>query len=161
MVLFPLPFSVPAWLYAIGFMAGSFFALKTGRDNVGHDAHLGGAIVGFLIAAGLEPEAVRYNLRIFLIVLGLSIGLLLYLWFNPLFLPAISPFLRGGLRLNRRHVGAAKHRWQEIQVDEVLDKVAKGGMESLSPDEKKVLAETSEKYQRRADSKAPESDLIL
>jgi membrane associated rhomboid family serine protease len=44
----PSPF--PAWLYAILFFAGSFFALKRQADNIGHDAHLGG-----IIDCGLRP----------------------------------------------------------------------------------------------------------
>ena len=52
---------IPGWLYAIGFMVGSFVALKKAKDNIGHDAHLGGAIVGLLIAAALHPQAARYN----------------------------------------------------------------------------------------------------
>ena len=67
---FFFPVAIPGWLYALAFLLGSFFALKVGRDNVGHDAHLGGAIIGFVIAAALEPAAVRYNLRVFIAVLG-------------------------------------------------------------------------------------------
>src|SRR3974390_2787928 len=82
-----IPVSVPGWLYAIGFLIGSFYAMKAGRDNVGHDAHLGGAIVGLLIAAALNPVVTRYNWRIFVIVLVAAIALLVYLWNNPLLLP--------------------------------------------------------------------------
>lgn len=82
-----IPIPVPGWLYAIGFLAGSFLALRQGRDNVGHDAHLGGAIIGLLIAAALHPQAVQYNWKLFLIVLMASIALLVYLWVNPFFCP--------------------------------------------------------------------------
>ena len=51
-----VPIPVPGWLYAIGFMVASFLAMKANRDNIGHDAHLGGAIVGLLTAAALYPE---------------------------------------------------------------------------------------------------------
>ena len=85
---------IPGWLYAIGFMVGSFIALKQAKDNIGHDAHLGGAIVGLLIAAGLHPQAAAYNWKIFLLVLVPAILLLVYLWLNPLFLPTPSFFDR-------------------------------------------------------------------
>src|SRR5437773_12317858 len=49
---FLLPVAVPGWLYVIVFMAGSFMAMKdNNRGNIGHDAHLGRAIVGLLVAA--------------------------------------------------------------------------------------------------------------
>src|SRR5215831_19608115 len=59
-ISFFIPIAIPGWLYAIGFMLISFFGMKGSlRGNIGHDAHLGGAIVGFLIAAGSHPEFVR------------------------------------------------------------------------------------------------------
>src|SRR3989454_8082833 len=92
---FPLPFAIPAWLYAVGFMAASFVGMQANnKGNIGHDAHLGGAIVGLLIAAALQPWVVRDNLRIFLIVLVTASLLLVYLWFNPLLLPVSSFFAR-------------------------------------------------------------------
>lgn len=59
---FFVPISIPAWLYALGFMLFSYYGMRTNRDNIGHDAHLGGAIVGLLITAALEPWAVRMQI---------------------------------------------------------------------------------------------------
>jgi len=76
------------------FMFLSFFAMKANnKGNIGHDAHLGGAIVGFLIAAALHPQIVTYNPWVFLSILVTSVLMLIYLWVNPMFLPAfaISP----------------------------------------------------------------------
>jgi len=57
---FPVPFAIPAWLYAIGFLTLSFFGMASNnKGNIGHDAHLGGAIIGMLIAALLHPELAR------------------------------------------------------------------------------------------------------
>src|SRR5262249_40143213 len=103
---FYLPVSIPGWLYVILFMAGSFLAMKANnRGNVGHDAHLGGAIVGLLVAAALEPEAARANWKILLLVTGTSVWLLVYLWLNPLFLSFRSffgPGSRSSTRLAQR-----------------------------------------------------------
>src|SRR6266446_679126 len=91
--MFPFPFAIPSWLYAVGFLLGSFYGMKArNQGNIGHDAHLGGAIVGLLIAAALNPWVVRDNLRLFLIVLVTASLLLVYLWFNPLLLPVSSFF---------------------------------------------------------------------
>src|SRR6266581_7311891 len=89
----PVPFAIPAWLYAIGFIAVSFVGMKANnKGNMGHDAHLGGAIVGLLIAAALHPEMARSNWKILLIVLSAAVVLLVYLWINPMFLPVDSLF---------------------------------------------------------------------
>src|SRR6266446_6608220 len=91
--MFPFPFAIPSWLYAVGFLLGSFYGMKArNQANVGHDAHLGRAIVGLLLAAALNPWVVRDNLRLFLIVLVTASLLLVYLWFNPLLLPVSSFF---------------------------------------------------------------------
>jgi membrane associated rhomboid family serine protease len=158
--MFYLPLSVPGWLYAIGYILYSFLGMKEHRDNIGHDAHLGGAIIGFLIAAGLNPEAVVNNLLVFFIVLVSTILLLVYLWSNPLFLP-ISKFLGGRLRWREKAVPGRPAKHETLPVDVVLDKIARSGFESLTTEEKEVLAEASNRYRRRADSKRPESGLAI
>jgi len=85
--LFPFPVAVPAWLYALAFMIASFFAMKSQQDNVGHDAHLGGAVIGLLVASLLQPEIAQRNWQLFVSVVVLSGALLTYLMVNPLFLP--------------------------------------------------------------------------
>jgi len=155
---FALP--VPGWLYAIGFVLLSFYGMKTNAGNVGHDAHLGGAIVGLLIAAGLQPEAVRYNWKVFLIVLSMAVLLLIYLWCNPLFLP-LSGFIERTFRAGNRRARLARHRQENLQVDAILEKIAKRGVASLTVEEKALLDEVSGKYRRRAESKKPDSGLAI
>jgi membrane associated rhomboid family serine protease len=157
---FYLPLAIPGWLYAIGFLVGSFYALKAGRDNVGHDAHLGGAIIGLLITAALEPWAMRANRKVFATVLTAAVLLLVYLWVNPLFLPATG-FLRRLPGSRKRRARMPKHKRETLAVDAILEKVAASGIQSLTPEERTLLEETAGKYQRRAQSKKPESDLII
>ena len=85
--MFFIPIGVPGWLYALGNLAYSFFAMKHGWTNVGHDAHIGGAVVGLLIVALLKPSAVVQCPWLFTTILALSSLMFLYLWKNPLMLP--------------------------------------------------------------------------
>jgi membrane associated rhomboid family serine protease len=87
MTIFPLPIAVPGWLYAVAFLAASFYAMKAGRDNIGHDAHIGGAMFGLLIAAGLHPELVRQHWILFGCMLLAGAAVFAYVMGNPLFLP--------------------------------------------------------------------------
>ena len=158
MVYLALP--VPGWLYALGFLVISFVAMKRGKDNIGHDAHLGGAIVGLLIAAALHPEAALENWVIFLLVLVPAVLLLVYLWVNPLFLP-IPSFLSRPYAVPRRRSSPVAHKSENRRVDELLDKVASQGIDSLTDEERAFLRRVSGKYRRREESKKPESGLAI
>ncbi|HEY5914509.1 MAG TPA: rhomboid family intramembrane serine protease [Verrucomicrobiae bacterium] len=157
---FMIPVAVPGWLYAIGFMVGSFYAMKAGRGNVGHDAHLGGAILGLLITAALYPTAARNNVKVFAIVLGLATALLVFLWVNPLLLPGGAVFTRRPQRRTDR-AELPDHRREELEIDAILEKVGRDGLESLNPQERALLENASRKYRHRADSEKPESGLTI
>ena len=155
---FVLP--IPGWLFAIGFIVVSFLAMKNARDNTGHDVHLGGAIVGLLIAAALRPEAVHDNWKVFLLVLIPAVLVLFYLWFNPLFLPVAS-FLGHRFRAKRRPARRSGYEPTPAQVDAILEKVTKAGVHSLTPAERSLLEQASGKYRRRAESRKPKSGLPI
>ncbi len=61
-----VPVPIPAPLYAAAYVALSIWAARRRLGNIGHEAHLGGAVAGFVLAgrlseAGFEPllERVR------------------------------------------------------------------------------------------------------
>jgi len=157
---FLMPVPIPGWLYCIGFVVMSFFAMKADRDNVGHDAHLGGAILGFLIAAALHPRFVRVNWEVFIVVLSAAVLLLVYVWINPLFLPVTAFFGRGS-KANSRPGSMPFHKREVLQIDAILEKISVSGLDSLSPEERELLLNTSAKFQSRAESKKPESGLAI
>lgn len=158
-----IPIAIPNWLYAICFLLGSFFGMKEGnRGNIGHDAHLGGAIIGFLIAAAFEPQAVRYNPWIFALVLGAALLLLFYLWLNPLMLSVPVAELWPSPRVRKNKTPRVpKHKQRQLQIDAVLEKISRRGFESLTPEEKALLNSVSAEYRRRGDSKPPQSELPI
>jgi membrane associated rhomboid family serine protease len=49
-----IPIEIPGWLFAILYMAYSFYASHHGRDNINHDAHLWGALFGLLFIFVLD-----------------------------------------------------------------------------------------------------------
>ncbi|MFC1766747.1 rhomboid family intramembrane serine protease, partial [Planctomycetota bacterium] len=69
-----LPIPIPASVFAIGYTAVSIYGIKSQRGNIGHDAHLGGAITGLLLIALLYPRAVLHSLGLFLLILALVLG---------------------------------------------------------------------------------------
>ena len=63
--ILPIPFPIPAPLFALGYLAYTIYAGRRGTGRINHGAHLDGAITGVLFVAITEPEAVRSALRAF------------------------------------------------------------------------------------------------
>ncbi|HPS57368.1 MAG TPA: rhomboid family intramembrane serine protease [Spirochaetota bacterium] len=57
-IVFPIPLPLPAWLYAILFVAFSLYGMKKAFGGIGHDAHLGGSLAGIVLAATISPYRV-------------------------------------------------------------------------------------------------------
>lgn len=53
-IVFIIP--MPAIVYAVLFIAGSAYMSRQSRDNINHDAHLWGALYGFLFTWAVEPS---------------------------------------------------------------------------------------------------------
>ncbi|MBM3286474.1 MAG: rhomboid family intramembrane serine protease [Candidatus Eisenbacteria bacterium] len=64
--IFFIPIGIPAFLFAIGYVALSIVGARRGIGHVGHAAHLGGAIGGALLTLALEPRVVGHFLSHFL-----------------------------------------------------------------------------------------------
>ena len=153
-------FPIPAWAYGILFLIGSFVALRRQADNIGHDAHIGGAMIGLWTTGALQTWAVRMNLKWFLVLSALSLALFFYFIKNPMMLPTWS-FVPEWGRRKKISQPQSPHRRETLDVDSVLDKISREGMDSLTPEERALLQRVSQKYQSRAQSEKPKSDLII
>jgi membrane associated rhomboid family serine protease len=77
--VFPLPIPIPTWLYAILFVMISLYGMRRSVGNIGHDAHLGGALSGLLLTAVLVPQAILNNMLLFIVLLGLVLVSFVYI----------------------------------------------------------------------------------
>lgn len=59
--LFFIPIPIPAYLFGIGYLLYSIYGMKAKNDNIGHTAHFGGAIGGYLITILKEPAMLVEN----------------------------------------------------------------------------------------------------
>lgn len=59
--LFFIPIPIPAYLFGIGYLLYAIYGMKAKNDNIGHTAHFGGAIGGFLITIIKEPQMLTEN----------------------------------------------------------------------------------------------------
>ena len=55
--IFPLPVPIPGPLFAVGYVAYSWYSSRHARGNINHDAHLGGALFGLLFVLLTDPAA--------------------------------------------------------------------------------------------------------
>jgi membrane associated rhomboid family serine protease len=151
---------IPAWAYGILFLVGSFVALRRQADNIGHDAHIGGAMIGLWTTGALQTWAVRDNLKWFLILSAVALALFFYFIKNPMMLP-VSVFAGKWNRRKEEKRRASPRRRETHDVDAVLDKISREGMDSLNAEERALLQSVSNKFQSRAQSEKPKSDLII
>lgn len=59
-LFFAIP--LPAWVFAIGYLGYSVYAMNKGAGNVGHAAHIGGAVVGLVATILYFPSILEVNL---------------------------------------------------------------------------------------------------
>ncbi|MBC8319359.1 MAG: rhomboid family intramembrane serine protease [Bacteroidetes bacterium] len=57
--LFPIPFSLPSWVFGIAYLIYSAYMGKKGGDNIGHFAHFWGAVFGIVLMIILVPGIIQ------------------------------------------------------------------------------------------------------
>ena len=69
MTLFFFVLPMPGYLFGLGYLFYSIYSMKKVNDNIGHEAHLGGAIAGFFSTIIISPAVVFTNLFTVIILL--------------------------------------------------------------------------------------------
>ena len=69
MTLFFFILPMPGYLFGLGYLFYSIYSMKKVNDNIGHEAHLGGAIAGFFSTIFISPAILLTNLFTVLILL--------------------------------------------------------------------------------------------
>ncbi|WP_158666938.1 rhomboid family protein [Leptospira venezuelensis] len=136
----PLPIEIPDWIYAYLFLAISYIGMQIKKGNIGHDAHLGGAIVGIILITFISYATVKQR---YLLALGL-ISFNILLIGHYLYKKGFNGFdiVRMVKNIKERRI-AEKKEAIVLDLDEILDKVHKNGQESLSERDKRRLEEIS------------------
>jgi membrane associated rhomboid family serine protease len=57
-----IPIAIPAYIFGIGYLMYSIYGMKNSVGNIGHDAHFGGAIGGYVITLILATWLFEENL---------------------------------------------------------------------------------------------------
>jgi membrane associated rhomboid family serine protease len=141
---FGLPFSIPSWLYGILYIAYSIFGIKTQKDNIGHEAHLGGALIGMLVAIIIKPNSLIENYLPILVIGVPTILFIVLIIKKPQILIVNNYFFKTqNTHYNIDHQFNQEKINKQKELDQLLDKISKNGIDSLSSKDKKKLEQFS------------------
>lgn len=69
---------IPGFIFGMLYLLGSIYGMKAKRDNIGHVAHFGGAIGGYVVTLSKRPELFQDQM-ITVIALAIPIIILFYM----------------------------------------------------------------------------------
>jgi membrane associated rhomboid family serine protease len=140
-----IPIEIKSWIFGIAYVLITIIAIKRSNDNIGHEAHLGGAMAGVLLALAFDPSLI--TLRPWLIA-AIMIPCIIFLWLN-MTNPAFFLIPDNWSWSSRKPKSPLKisHKKKKISKEEELDlllkKIKKKGLGSLTQKEKDRLEELS------------------
>ncbi|MDX1941132.1 MAG: rhomboid family intramembrane serine protease [Saprospiraceae bacterium] len=141
-----IPIPIKSWLFGLLFILISIFGIKNKRDNIGHEAHLGGAITGVLITLIIAPWVLKENWWIVLAILIPVTAFLMLIVRNPAVLMVDNYWGENVKSVQKRtakirSIKSPSRKDKEKELDELLEKIRKHGMNNLSKKEKERLDE--------------------
>lgn len=135
-----LPVGIPAWIYGLVYVLFSIYGIRSRNNNVGHEAHLGGALVGMMIGIALYPASLTEN---YLPILLIAVPSLLFIYAiikRPHTLLIDNNYFKTHQRYyNIDHRYNAEKLNKQKELDLILDKISKKGMKSLTQKEREIL----------------------
>ena len=60
--LYFIPIPIPSYIVGVGYMLYSIYGMKSRTGNIGHDAHFGGAIGGYVLTLLIIPQVLKTHL---------------------------------------------------------------------------------------------------
>lgn len=143
--LFILPVFVPGWIFGILYVLYSIYGIRSQKDNIGHDAHLGGGLIGLITAIIMIPEALQVNLAVILLIFIPTVVFIVAIIKLPRFTlgPVHGAKPKGAYTVD--DVYNENKLAREKELNRILDKIGRSGMNSLSRAEKEFLDKNAKK----------------
>lgn len=138
--MFFIPIGIPGWVFAALYTLYSIYGIRAQHDNIGHDAHLGGAIVGTLVTIAFFPILLQESP---LVIISILLPTSLF-FFLLLRMPHVLGVDQQGVTNNNKvrfdddmynHIRAEKQK----ELDRILEKINSKGIDSLTETEKRFL----------------------
>lgn len=80
MFIYFIPVPIPSYIIGVGYLLFSIYGMKIKMGNIGHDAHFGGAVGGYVMTLILAPNILEYHLMMVLVLAAPIILLFLLRW---------------------------------------------------------------------------------
>lgn len=127
-----IPFiDIPGWIFGPAFILISIYGMQRQSDNIGHEAHLGGAIVGMLLTVALYPWVLSQHPLVLGGMLLPTIGFMIYLAKKP----PISPWLKKAQYQTQDDIFKSRQAEKQNRLNQLLDKANRDGWEKLTQEE--------------------------
>lgn len=141
-----LPVSLPGWMFGVGYILFTIYGIKSKRDNIGHEAHLGGALIGMLVTMLLKP-VVFFDHYIVVSIIALPALVFIYIIITRPHVLLVDNFFFKTHNRNEDidHIYNERKNIHQQEIDRILDKIGREGINSLSKKEKDQLEEYSRK----------------
>ena len=133
-----IPIGFSSWIFGLLFILISIFGIKSQTDNIGHEAHLGGALTGVLATLLLKPSIIQQNWWIILLVLVPTVLFLLLIIYRPEVL-LIQNYWGIDKKTVAKKSKSTNTVSKEATLNQLLDKIKKKGIKSLSKKERDLL----------------------
>jgi membrane associated rhomboid family serine protease len=130
---------IPAWLYGLIYILSSIYGIRSRSDNIGHEAHLAGALTGMIIAILMQPTSLIDNYITILLIVVPSIVFIFFILNRP------GALLIDNHYYKNHHFYSIDHKYNEQkhseqkEIDQILEKIHKKGMNSLTKKEREKL----------------------
>lgn len=132
---------IPGWVFGIAYVAYTIYAIRSQRTDIGHAAHLGGALIGMVFALIMFPNVLVENwLQIIAIFLP-AVALIFIMIYRPDIILINKADQARQFTVEDHYNKNKQHSQQEI--DRILEKINHRGIKSLSKKEKELLDQYS------------------
>lgn len=137
-------FSIPGWIFGVLFLIFSMYGITPQRDKTCHEAHLGGAIIGIIVTLLSNPSYLLNNvLTITLLLISVTGFLFLQLQKPTLLKIEKNPYpkTKGLLNIDDQYNNIKLSR--EHELNQLLDKIHRDGIQKLTKSERERLEHLS------------------
>lgn len=139
-----LPFQMPGWLFGLIFMFLTLYTLKSERSEIGQAAHAGAGMVGVLLGIIFYPPVLQQNVVSILLLLIPAAIVFLISILRPTWLGTDRFFFKREKKyFSVDDQYREERKDKQLELDELLEKISRKGMNSLSRKERQRLEELS------------------
>lgn len=134
-----------AWVFGLLYVVYSIYGIKSQLGNIGHDAHLGGALIGMVVALLLMSG--KYEIDIFpiLFILIPTLAFIVLTFIRPEWLMLDKPLFQKKQEkfytFEDKYNAQKRERLKEL--DRILEKIHQKGVAGLTKKERAFLKENS------------------